>query len=41
MEFEDLDEFRKQLLKLKTEQGMKGASDFSRQMKKENKVEAQ
>jgi hypothetical protein len=37
MEFEDLAEFRKQLLKIKDEHGMKGVKDFSRQMKKERR----
>jgi hypothetical protein len=37
MEFEDLAEFRKQLLKIKEKQGIKGVKDFSRQMKKDRR----
>ena len=37
MEFEELAEFRKQLLKIKKDKGMKGVKDFSRNMKKERR----
>ena len=37
MEFEDLAEFRKQLMKIKEKQGIKGVKDFSRQMKKDRR----
>jgi hypothetical protein len=37
MEFEELAEFRKQLLKIKAEKGMKGVKDFSRNLKKERR----
>jgi hypothetical protein len=37
MEFEDLAEFRKQLLEIKKNKGMKGVKDFSRQMKKDRR----
>ncbi len=37
MEFEDLAEFRKQLLEIKKNKGMKGIKDFSRQIKKDRK----
>jgi hypothetical protein len=37
MEFEELAEFRKQLLKIKKDKGMKGIKDFSRNMKKERR----
>ena len=34
LEFEDLAEFRKQLLKIVEEKGIKGVKEFSRQVKK-------
>ena len=37
MEFEDLAEFRKQLMKIKEKQGIKGVKDFSRQIKKDRR----
>jgi hypothetical protein len=37
MEFEELAEFRKQLLKIKKEKGINGIKEFSRNMKKEKK----
>jgi hypothetical protein len=37
MEFEELAEFRKQLLKIKKDKGMKGVKEFSRNMKKERR----
>ena len=37
MEFEELAEFRKQLLEIKRKKGIKGVKDFSRQMKKERR----
>ena len=37
MEFEDLAEFRKQLLKIKKEKGMKGIKEFSRNLKNERR----
>ena len=37
MEFEDLAEFRKQLLKIKKEKGVKGIKEFSKNMKKERR----
>jgi len=37
MEFEELAEFRKQLLKIKKEKGVKGIKEFSRNMKKEKR----
>jgi hypothetical protein len=37
MEFEDLAVFRKQLLNIKKNKGMKGVKDFSRQMKKDRR----
>jgi hypothetical protein len=37
MEFEDLAEFRKQLLKIKKDKGIKGVKEFSRNMKKERR----
>jgi hypothetical protein len=37
MEFEDLAEFRKQLLRIKKDQGTRGIKEFSRQMKKERR----
>ncbi len=37
MEFEELAEFRKQLLRIKKEKGVKGIKEFSRNMKKEKR----
>ena len=37
LEFEDLAEFRKQLLKIVEEKGVKGVKEFSRQLKKERR----
>ena len=37
MEFEELAEFRKQLLKIKKDKGMKGVKEFSSRMKKERR----
>jgi hypothetical protein len=37
MEFEELAEFRKQLLKIKKEKGIKGIKEFSSRMKKERR----
>ena len=41
MEFEELAEFRKRLLKLKKDKGMKGVKEFSRDMKKERRWKPQ
>jgi hypothetical protein len=37
MEFEELAQFRKELLKILKEKGMKGVKDFSRQLEKERR----
>jgi hypothetical protein len=37
MEYEELAEFRKQLLKIKAEKGMKGVKEFSKHLKKERR----
>jgi hypothetical protein len=41
MEFEELAEFRKRLLKIKKDKGMKGVKEFSRDMKKERRWKPQ